>query len=271
MKLGSGICLGVVAAVTMVVVACRTGGRDQQGTQSNERAAKPAALLETISGEVVETAEGGRGRGDGKGGGTSGPTAPLITVRSAGETIRVHAGPPWFHKQIGLALAVGDRIEVTGKREGQPGQPVLFAETIKTGDKTFRVRDENGEKLWRPKASSELPVATISGKVVDLAPELAEHAAGQTGSGNFIAVETDQGKVAVQLGPEPFRTQQGLTIALGDAVEISGWRVPGASLLDTPLMLAATIQKGTLVVRLRDEKRLPLWPMEKKADGAGRQ
>jgi hypothetical protein len=265
--------VAAAAASLLSVAACRHS--DQPGsppetrlTQSDGPAA--AAPLETVRGTVVELPGGRGGAGDAKGNSFQGATGPLITLRNDKETLRVHAGPPWYHQQIGLVLAVGDTIEVTGRRPGQPkGQPILLAETVTKGERTFRVRDEKGEKLWRPNIKTELPLSTISGTVVDLAPEMADHTPGRTPSGMFVTVESDQERVAVQLGPQGFRSEHGIELAVGDHVEISGWRVPGAKVIDQPLMLAASIQKGTQTLRLRDDKRLPLWPTEKKAPAGG--
>jgi hypothetical protein len=264
----TGFALMITIAAGMTVLALRwSGGRRSETPAAQsarpERPGKTEPDTETVRGEVEETANGGRGDGDGKGGGAEAPAAPVITVRTDTETILVHAGPPRFHEEIGLTLVPGDRIEVTGKRQGKPGQATLLAQTIKKDDRVFRVRDEKGERLWRPKRESELALSAIAGEVVDLAPETADRAPGREQSGMFITVKTDQGRIAVQLGPEPFRTRQGFTIEMGDRVEISGWRLPGAHLLHEPLMIAATIQKGGRVLQLRDRNRRALWTEEK--------
>lgn len=266
--------MGVVAGVALVAAAAACVFVMKVGPEGREGSARPSGLsgpvaggegapgVETIRGEVVALPSAGRGGGNSKGPGANGPAAPLITIRSGSETIQVHAGPPRFHEQIGLSLAKKDQIEVTGKRQGTPAKPILVAQTIKKDDRVFKIRGDNGEKLWQPKQKNPPELSAIAGEVVSLAPEVTDAAPGRERSGMMIAVQTENGKIVVQLGPESFRIKQGLTLAVGDRVEISGWRLPGAVVLDVPVMLAETIKKGDRALRVRDEQRRAVWPAQ---------
>lgn len=253
----------VVVGLALVAVAVWTllGGRsavEQVGSPPDNA----PAVVETIRGVVVGVPSGGGGSRDSKGSGATGPTGPLITIRSAGEALKVHAGPPRFHSQIGLSLAVNDEIEVTGIRRRSAGTPILIAETLKKGDKVFKIRGESGEKLWQPNKRPPPELSAISGEVLSLAPEMTDLAPNRERSGMMVAVQTKDGKIVVQLGPESFRVKQGLVLAVGDHVEINGWPLPGAVVVDTPVMLAASIKKGDQSLRVRDEQRRALWPAQ---------
>src|SRR5512139_2022946 len=268
MRMGvvAGVVLVAVAVACVSVVKIGHRGPEVSAGRSSARPGSPASGeasgVETVRGEVVEVPSGGRGGGDGKGPGAKGPTAPLITIRSPTETIQVHAGPPRFHDQIGLSLAKNDQIEVTGKRQGTPEKPILVAQTVRKGDRVFTIRGENGEKLWQPDKKPPPELSAITGDIVSLAPEVSDAVPGRERSGMMIAVQTGDGKLVVQLGPESFRIKQGLTLAMGERVEITGWSLPGSVVLDVPVILAATIRKGNQEVRLRDEQRRALWPID---------
>jgi hypothetical protein len=260
---GSAMAFAVIASAVVIMTGAGRQASDPGRSArpaDQSKSAHDSAALETIRGQIVELPDGGRGSGDGKGPGAKGPSAPLITIRSATETVRVHAGPPRYHKEIGLVLAEQDSIEVTGTREGVGAKAVLVAQSIKQGDRVFRIRGENGEKLWQPNQQKpEVVLSTISGEIVDLAPETADNVPGRERSGMLIGVRSAAGKIAVQLGPESFRTEHGLILAIGDRVDVSGWQLPGAVVAGTPLMLAASIRKGDQELRIRDEQRRALW------------
>jgi hypothetical protein len=247
----------MLSAIVLAMVVFSGLGR----TGSSSRTAATDALSETIQGSVIALPSSGRGGGKGGGMGTKGPSAPLITIRTASGTMRVHAGPPRFHQEIGLELAQDDRIEVRGVRQGPPDRPVFIASTVTKGDRVFAIRTENGDKLWKRDQAQVPDLMTIRGHVVSLTPEV-DAAAERTSSGMLIAIQTGDESLAVQLGPQKFRTDNGLTLAVGDQVEISGWRLNGAKVGQIPVMLASAITKGDRSVRVRDEQRRALWPAQ---------
>jgi hypothetical protein len=261
-RLVIGVALVVAAAACVSVIKKNPGSSAGTPSGAGNASAQDPSGLETVRGEVVVLPTGGRGGGDSKGAGASGPTAPLITIRSAGETIQVHAGPPRFHQQIGLSLAKGDQIEVTGKRRGTEGKAILVAQTVKKGDQVFKIRGDNGEKLWQPEKRPPPPLSSIAGEIVSLEPEVTPDMPARERSGMMIALKSKDETIVVQLGPESFRVKEGLILAVGDRVEVSGWRLPGAQVLDAPVMLAGTIKKGKQELRVRDEQRRALWPNE---------
>jgi hypothetical protein len=110
------------------------------GVMLAQRRAAPgydASAEKTVAGTVqaVTAVPGGR-RGAGL----------HVTLASGNESWEVRLGPESYAKRIGLSLAKGDSIEVTGSADA--AHRTLVAREVKKGDKTFRLRDAEGFPLW---------------------------------------------------------------------------------------------------------------------------
>jgi hypothetical protein len=93
-------------------------------------------------------------------------------------------------------------------------------------------------------------LASVSGDVtrVDRIPQ----AGG--GPGMHLVVRTDSGDhVSVALGPLWVADRYG--IAVGDRLEVTGWRVVRGKLA----LVAAEVRRGDRVIRLRNREGMPLW------------
>ncbi len=71
-----------------------------------------------------------------------------------------------------------------------------------------------------------------------------------------ITVKTEGGEELVHLGPAWYVDHQRTRVAKGDRVEVEGAR---ASFGGAPIVLAASVHKGSQVLQLRDEGGFPLW------------
>jgi len=97
-------------------------------------------------------------------------------------------------------------------------------------------------------------VTTLKGKVkaVSVVP-----ARGGRSGGTHVTLESDGAATDVQLGPTWFMEQEGLKLAAGDALEVTG------SLLEDDAgkayLVAREVRKGTTLYRLRDERGTPAW------------
>lgn len=94
--------------------------------------------------------EGGReGRGM-RGGGMPGMAmqGTHLMLKTAGETIDVHLGPPAFLKEQGIAIAKGDVVEIVGSRMKMGDSAALIAREIRKGEASWRLRDAEGRPLW---------------------------------------------------------------------------------------------------------------------------
>jgi len=113
-----------------------------------------------------------------------------------------------------------------------------------------------GGRLFDPKT-----VETLHGEVVSVEQIQGQGCAhGRRGRGSgygvHLTLKTSDGQIAVHVGPNWFLEKQGLAIAQGDELEVTGSRVvfEGA-----PVIIAAQIKKGDQTVRLRKDSGVPVW------------
>lgn len=98
--------------------------------------------INTIRGEVVSTSTftpmGGMVRG------------VHLQVKTENETVDVHLGPAWYIENQDISIETKDKIEVTGSRVTFAGteEPVIIAASVKKGDTTLKLRDEQGFPIW---------------------------------------------------------------------------------------------------------------------------
>ena len=91
----------------------------------------------TVAGtaEAVTVVPGGR-----RGGGLH-----VILAADSGKW-EAFLGPQDYSRSIGLTLAKGDANTITGSADADA--KTLIAREVRKGDKTYRLRDENGFPLW---------------------------------------------------------------------------------------------------------------------------
>jgi hypothetical protein len=104
----------------------------------------------------------------------------------------------------------------------------------------------HGPRHYDPKT-----VATVSGEVAAV-----QQGAGRRGGGARFDLTTADGTVAVHAGPAWFLRDQGIEIAQGDKVEVTGSR---ATLRGQPALIAQVVKKGDKAVVLRDMTGIPVW------------
>jgi hypothetical protein len=100
-----------------------------------------------------------------------------------------------------------------------------------------------GPRLYDPKT-----LTTVSGEVA------AVQTRGRRGVG--VELQTAEGTLSVHLGPSWFLEEQGLQIAAGDRLEITGSTV---AFRGKPGLVAQVVKKGELAVALRDVQGVPVW------------
>ena len=66
-----------------------------------------------------------------------------------GESITVYAGPRDFAMKQNLDLTSGQKVTVTGSKTTVNDKDVIMASELKVGDKTLKLRDEQGKPLWK--------------------------------------------------------------------------------------------------------------------------
>lgn len=96
--------------------------------------------LTTVSGEVVSvdtfTPRGGMSGG------------MHLQLKTDDETLDVHLGPAWYLQNQDIQIRPEDKIEVTGSKVDFSGQSAVMAASVKKGDTTLMLRDDNGFPVW---------------------------------------------------------------------------------------------------------------------------
>jgi hypothetical protein len=96
--------------------------------------------VETDSGEVVSVQKIVPARG--MSGGLH------FILKSDKGTVSVHLGPAWFLEREGIKIEPKDRVSVRGSRITFKGKPAIIAAEISKGERTWKLRDDNGIPLW---------------------------------------------------------------------------------------------------------------------------
>jgi hypothetical protein len=94
-------------------------------------------------------------------------------------------------------------------------------------------------------------VTSIRGEIVEV--QRVEH---RRGAGVHLVVASGGENLPVHLGPERYLEQQGVKLAKGDEVEVTGSRVDVSG---QQAIVAQQVRRGDRVLALRDEAGLPLW------------
>ena len=93
----------------------------------------------TVTGVVQEVKEiPGRGRG----------TGTHLVVKTESGVNEVHLGPSWYLKQQNCQFKKDDQVEILGSKVKFEGADVLIARQMKSGDKTWTLRDAQGIPAW---------------------------------------------------------------------------------------------------------------------------
>lgn len=97
-------------------------------------------------------------------------------------------------------------------------------------------------------------VTTLTGEVTGVE----KYTPGRGGSayGLKLTVKTGQETIPVILGPGWYVEQQHFAFAPQDRLELKGSRL---TIQGQPTMVAAEVKKGDKVLKLRDDRGLPLW------------
>jgi len=97
-------------------------------------------------------------------------------------------------------------------------------------------------------------VETFGGKVLSV-----EKTAPANRRGNWInlLLETGNGTIAVQLGPDWYIDKQTPRIQPNDTIKVTGSRV---TMDGRSIVVAADVTKGNELLRLREANGIPVWP-----------
>jgi len=77
------------------------------------------------------------------------PERAQLTLKTPKETLTVYLGPGWFLEKQAFKISNLDQVQVTGSRIMVQGQPALLAKEVRKGEQVLKLRDEQGQPLWR--------------------------------------------------------------------------------------------------------------------------
>lgn len=130
----------ILAGLLSLLLMGVCGAQPRQGAGA-EPVRYDLKTVETVRGVVVAaprpTPKGGM------------PERAQLTLKTEKETLTVYLGPGWFVEKQGLKIADLDQIRVTGSRITVQGTPALLAGEIRKGNQVLRLRNEQGQPLWR--------------------------------------------------------------------------------------------------------------------------
>ena len=104
-------------------------------------------------------------------------------------------------------------------------------------------------QMYRYDAATEV---TLTGSVQAVSQVMGPRGWG----GTHLSLKTDRETIDVRVGPSWFLTQNKLSFAPGDQVEVTGSRVPFG---DQDALIAREIKKGNEKLTLRDAQGAPVW------------
>lgn len=96
--------------------------------------------VEEVEGKVESVLYKGRENGEDLG--------VELLLKVGEELLPVHVGPAWYMDNQNERIHAGDKLKVRGSRVIYDKTPVMVAESITAGNKSFRLRDEDGHPLW---------------------------------------------------------------------------------------------------------------------------
>jgi len=221
-------------------------------------------------------------------------SATTILVKNKnGGAATVDLGPSWFVQHQQAKVKLGDKVSVTGSKVALNGRSFILARKVVEGNKALYLREVNGFPMWvatrghvdvlgpsagkykldlgvGESASSKGPVALArpAPPDVDVQPEqppirtlngtlqqmttITDPKTGQPET--FIVVNTPQGTVNVDLGPQWFIQQQAMNWTPGGNVVVNA--VPPVVTIPNggnPIYLANTLSYGNQYMVLRPD------------------
>ncbi len=185
-----------------------------------------------------------------------------FTLETPQGSYYVELGPPSYWQAQGVTLAVGAVVTVDGYYNGEQ----VHARIVTAGDAQIVIRNENGQPMWaggsENSAGSAGSAGTPSGSgtaqgQVQVAPEdwvTLTGSISRVSNGNVTLTLDDGSSVVLQMGQREFWQSQGVTLNVGDSVEVLGFWSNGQFMAADILKVAT----GEHII-LRDPNGRQLW------------
>lgn len=167
----------------------------------------------------------------------------------------VELGPPTYWQAQGVALAAGDPVSVDGYYNGEQ----VHARVVSVGDAQLVVRSESGQPMWaggadhsttgNQQGAGGMTPQVVPGDWLTLTGVI-----GSVTNGQVTLNVNDGTVITLQMGRPDFWQSQGITLAVGDPVEVLGfWS--GDQFMAGDIRKTATGE----TIMLRDPNGRQLW------------
>lgn len=256
--------------------AARTAGEPQAERMAGEEVYDRAAET-TIRGTVEDVTTFSRPGMDAR------QHAALRTAD--GKRIVVQLGPPDWMSSQNYAIARGDKIEVTGARVKFGAEDSILAREVRDGNRSYTLRNAQGEPQWPQAGGADRSTANRetyppvqdsaragrleSGMVYDpkreatvrgTIQEIGVFDSNVTPSSTHVTIRTQDGRtVTALMGPAEYLSQQGVTLRLGEQVQLTGSRM---TFEGQDALIARQIQAEGRTVTVRDRAGQPQWQQQ---------
>lgn len=144
-----------------------------------------------------------------------------LTLTTADGDYFVELGPPTYWQAQGVSLAVGDAIQVDGYYNGEQ----VHARVVTANGAELVIRTEAGQPMW----AGGVDVGnghSSDGMQVQVAPEdwlTLTGTIGNVTNGQVTLAVNDGSVLNLQMGRPDFWQSQGITLSVGDSVEVLGF------------------------------------------------
>ncbi len=181
-----------------------------------------------------------------------------FTLATAGGEFFVELGPPDYWQAQDITLAEGDVVDVDGYYNGEQ----VHARVVTANGAELVIRAENGQPMWAGGVSNAGTgnaegQHSESGAQVQVSPEDWLTLSGMLGSvsNSSVTLNVNDGtSLNLQMGQPRFWQSQGITLSVGDPVEVLGFWSGGQ-------FMAGEIRKTQTgeTIMLRDPNGRQLW------------
>lgn len=188
-----------------------------------------------------------------------GETVSLLVKASNGGTALVDLGPRWFVDNQVAKVKVGDRVRVTGSKVLVNGRGLILASNVVRNGLVLGLRRPNGSPYWVAYQTTPNPPVPSNATPVTGTIQSFESYTINGVPHESAVLETNNGTLRIDLGPQWFYSRQNVIYQPGDNLVVytgpNPVRLPG----NVTIVPSNVIIRGNEVYTLRLENGAPVY------------